>query len=154
MARGFMEARGDLAERMLQALFAGQAAGGDKRGKQSSAILVVKEKGGYAQSSDRYMDLRVEDHPEPIPELARLIDLHRIYFVGSHAGKTYPFRGPVFERAREALTKLGLVEAGASIEEVYRQALRWGGDHGLVLPAPGLFNHDILISILKALQTK
>jgi uncharacterized Ntn-hydrolase superfamily protein len=79
MARAYREAAGDLAGRMLSALEAGQAAGGDIRGKQSAAILIVKPISTGRRWADTAMDLRVEDHPEPIRELRRLVGLHRAY---------------------------------------------------------------------------
>ena len=79
MACAYREAEGDLAERMLAGLEAGQAAGGDIRGKQSAAILVVKGEFTGRPWADTVMDLRVEDHPEPIRELRRLVGLHRAY---------------------------------------------------------------------------
>ena len=70
MDRAFRQTRGQpkrsLADALMAALAAGQAAGGDKRGRQSAALLVVREGGGYAGSNDRFIDLRVEDHPKPI----------------------------------------------------------------------------------------
>jgi len=79
MARAYREAEGDLAERMLAALEAGQTAGGDIRGKQSAAIRVTKPVSSGRPWVDTVMDLRVEDHPEPIGELGRLVGLHRAY---------------------------------------------------------------------------
>lgn len=76
MADTFRVARGALAERLLAALVAGQQAGGDRRGQQSAALLVVRRGGGYAGGNDRYVDLRVDDHAEPIAELLRLYGLH------------------------------------------------------------------------------
>ena len=77
-----MTGRSDLAlpERLVSALLAGQRVGGDARGQQSAALLVVRVRGGYGGGSDRYMDLRVDDHAEPILELERLVGLHRLYF--------------------------------------------------------------------------
>ncbi|MEO0249829.1 MAG: DUF1028 domain-containing protein [candidate division WOR-3 bacterium] len=75
MAQAFERAKGELAERLLTALKAGEQAGGDSRGKQSAALLVVRKGGGYAGYNDRYVDLRVDDHPNPIPELERLLKL-------------------------------------------------------------------------------
>ena len=66
---------------MLAALRAAQQAGGDKRGQQSAALVIVKPKGGYGGYNDRYIDLRVDDAAEPIEQLAHLLDLHRLYFV-------------------------------------------------------------------------
>ena len=67
----------ELADWLLAALAAGQAAGGDRRGEQSAALLVVREHGGLGGDSDRYIDLRVEDHEHPIAELTRLLELHK-----------------------------------------------------------------------------
>lgn len=80
LAETFERAGGELADRLLAALAAGQAAGGDSRGQESAALLVVREQGGYGGFNDRYLDLRVDDHPAPIDELKRLLDLHRMYF--------------------------------------------------------------------------
>jgi len=80
MGRAFEETKGDLGDRLIAALLAGQAAGGDKRGKQSAALLIVKEKGGYAGWNDRYRDIRVDDHKEPIVELKRIYALHKRVF--------------------------------------------------------------------------
>ena len=70
----------ELGQRLLDALKAGQAAGGDKRGMQSAALLVVREGWGYAGLNDRYRDLRVDDAAEPIAELQRIYDLHKRTF--------------------------------------------------------------------------
>lgn len=75
MAEAFESTGGLLADRLIAALRAGQAAGGDSRGVQSAAILIVREGGGYGGYNDRYCDLRVDDHDRPIEELARLVDI-------------------------------------------------------------------------------
>ncbi len=72
LARVFAATEGDLCDRLLAALLAGDAAGGDRRGRQSAALLVVRAGGGYEGRNDRYIDLRVDDHPEAPAELARL----------------------------------------------------------------------------------
>ncbi|MHC4137907.1 MAG: DUF1028 domain-containing protein [Planctomycetota bacterium] len=83
MAKAFEQERRkwgtELADWLMAALQAGQQAGGDRRGQQSAALLVVREKGGYMGGNDRFIDLRVEDHPRPIEELARLLELHKRY---------------------------------------------------------------------------
>ncbi|HHY57021.1 MAG TPA: DUF1028 domain-containing protein [Chloroflexi bacterium] len=71
---------GELADWLVAALEAGQSAGGDSRGRQSAAVLVVRAGGGYGGNNDRYLDLRVDDHPEPITELQRLLKIHHLYF--------------------------------------------------------------------------
>ncbi len=72
MGRAFRETEGDLAVRLLAALDAGERAGGDRRGSQSSALVVYRKGGGYAGYNDRFIDLRVEDHEDPVGELKRL----------------------------------------------------------------------------------
>jgi uncharacterized Ntn-hydrolase superfamily protein len=90
-----------LAERLLECLGAAQAAGGDRRGQQSAAILVVERDGGYASLSDVLVDLRTDDHPEPVAELARLYELHDLLF-----GKTPRVRWvAVDEKLRAELTE-------------------------------------------------
>jgi uncharacterized Ntn-hydrolase superfamily protein len=75
MAKAFEEAKGPLAWRMMAALEAGEKAGGDKRGKQSAALLVVRDKSGPNGLGDRLIDLRVDDHEKPVQELARILAL-------------------------------------------------------------------------------
>lgn len=75
MEKAFLNSKGSLAERLYEALLAGEAAGGDARGKQSAALLVVKERGGYGGYTDRYIDIRVDDHPEPFQELGRILKI-------------------------------------------------------------------------------
>jgi len=91
MAEAFQESRkaghSELADWLMAALAAGQKAGGDKRGQQSAALLVVRENGGYNGANDRYIDLRVEDHLQPITELARLLDIHKKFYRDAHARK-------------------------------------------------------------------
>ncbi len=91
MAAAFEKARasakGELADWLVAALDAAEAAGGDRRGRQSAALLVVREKGGYARANDRYVDLRVEDNVEPIKELGRLLEIHKQFYPNQHAAK-------------------------------------------------------------------
>jgi uncharacterized Ntn-hydrolase superfamily protein len=76
MARTFENTPGDLPERLLAALSAAQREGGDRRGMQSASLLIVKEKGGYLGGNDRWIDVRVDDHPSPIEELKRIFKLY------------------------------------------------------------------------------
>lgn len=83
MAAAFEEARrgqGELADWLVTALAAGQAAGGDSRGRQAAGVLVVRSNGGYGGNNDRYLDLRVDDHPEPIDKLSELVTMHHLLF--------------------------------------------------------------------------
>jgi uncharacterized Ntn-hydrolase superfamily protein len=83
--KAFLETRGTLAERMYAALVAGDKNGGDSRGKQSAALLVVKEGAGYGGYTDRAIDIRVDDHPEPFKELGRLLDLGQMNYAWNEA---------------------------------------------------------------------
>ena len=83
LAETFERSRGDLADRLMAALKAGQAGGGDKRGMQSAALLVVRKNGGYLGANDRFIDIRVYDAPNPIAELERLLALHKLHFFPS-----------------------------------------------------------------------
>ena len=80
MAATFESTTGPLADRLLAALKAGQAGGGDKRGMQSAALLVVRKDAGYLGATDRFVDIRVYDAPDPLTELDRLLALHKLYF--------------------------------------------------------------------------
>ncbi|RKU08710.1 hypothetical protein C6501_16350 [Candidatus Poribacteria bacterium] len=80
MGKTFEETEGELADKLMAALSAGQKKGGDKRGQQSAALLVVRKNGGYGGFNDRYIDLRVDDAEEPIQELHRLLDIHKKFF--------------------------------------------------------------------------
>jgi len=83
LADAFVRATGSLADRLMAALVAGQAGGGDKRGMESAALLVVRANGGYLGANDRYIDIRVYDDTNPIRELERLYRLHQLYFFQS-----------------------------------------------------------------------
>jgi uncharacterized Ntn-hydrolase superfamily protein len=98
LARAFEEARGELADRLVAALAAGQAEGGDRRGQQSAAMLVVRPQGGYGGYNDRYLDLRVDDDPAPIERLQALVDLHHLFFKPLAPGEMVAIEG---ELARE-----------------------------------------------------
>ncbi len=78
MARAFESTEGDLPVRLLAALHAGQKAGGDRRGQQSAALLVVRARGGYGGLNDRWIDVRVDDHPAPIDELTRVFNIYDV----------------------------------------------------------------------------
>ena len=77
MGKAFEATEGELANKLTAALFAGQEKGGDTRGQQSAALLVVREQGGYGGFNDRYIDLRVDDAEKPIEELQRLLEIHK-----------------------------------------------------------------------------
>jgi uncharacterized Ntn-hydrolase superfamily protein len=96
-----------LTRRLLAALRAGDEAGGDKRGRQSAGLLVVTEAGGYGGGSDVFADLRVDDHEQPVTELARLLDLHDIFFGKPDPETALPLQRELATEVRERLARLG-----------------------------------------------
>jgi uncharacterized Ntn-hydrolase superfamily protein len=100
-------AQGSLARRLLAALQAGDAAGGDRRGRQSAALLVVHEGGGYAGFDDIAVDLRVDDHTAPCAEMARLLDLHELYNVPPDPSVLLPFTDELRSEVDGAARRLG-----------------------------------------------
>lgn len=122
MARTFEESEGELSDRLAAALEAGQEAGGDSRGRQSAALLVTREKGGYGGFNDRWIDLRVDDHPTPIQELKRLLALHKLYFFKSKPEHLLPLEGEVAREVQETLSELGYYNG--QITGVYDEATR------------------------------
>lgn len=107
MVRAFTGSSGPLADRLLIALSAGQAAGGDSRGQQSAALIVVKAGGGYGGFNDRYVDLRIDDHGQPIDELMRLRTLHRLYFERSTAADAVPLTADAIVEIQLLLRRAG-----------------------------------------------
>jgi len=96
-----------LSRRLLAVLEAGDDAGGDKRGRQSAALLVVTPDGGYGGGSDVLVDLRVDDHSQPVGEIARLLDLHDIYFGKPDPDAALPLEGALADEVRDRLARLG-----------------------------------------------
>jgi uncharacterized Ntn-hydrolase superfamily protein len=161
MLAAYESASGQLADRMLEALDAAEAEGGDVRGKQSAAILIVKGRASDKPWSDRLVDLRVEDHPEPLVELRRLVEMRRAYDAIDRAeqaathgdvetaaaeyAKAGPGMGDNVEAAFWAgasLAAAGEVEQGSALltqafakHDGWRELLRR-------LPAAGLFPDD------------
>lgn len=107
MESTFLQTQGSLAERLTAALLAGDAAGGDSRGKQSAALLIVKENGSYGGYNDRYIDLRVDDHAEPVQELVRLLKLHQLYFEPTLAEDVVEIEGALAEELQKLLYENG-----------------------------------------------
>ena len=108
LAGTFEATAGDaLAKRLLASLTAAQRAGGDRRGQQSAALLVARKGGGYAGLSDAVVDLRVDDHPEPIAELERLFGLHQLLFGETPEEEWLEVDDELAAELRERLARLG-----------------------------------------------
>lgn len=134
LAETFEQAEGPLWRRLLAALAAGQAAGGDRRGQQAAALLVVREAGGYGGYNDRFIDLRVDDHPHPIEELARLMDIHELLFFKSAPEDMLPLDAALTFELQGLLTSSGDYNGPASgdyDEATFRALERYGGRENL-----------------------
>jgi len=107
LARTFTAMEGPLSDRLVAALRVAQDAGGDKRGQQSAALIVEKPRGGYAEFNDRYVDLRVDDHATPIDELARLLQLHKLYFFAPEPQDVIDIDGALGDELVRELRRVG-----------------------------------------------
>ncbi len=115
LAETFQNEQGRLADRLLAALEAADRAGGDRRGKQSAALLVYKEKGGYGGLTDKFIDLRVDDHPEPIIRLAELLELFDLYF-SERDVEMLELKGELLEEVQRLLQEMGYYQGDISGE--------------------------------------
>ena len=125
-----------LAERLLEALAAGQAAGGDRRGQQSAALYVVEAGGGYGGFTDVLVDLRVDDHPSPVVELARLHGLHRAIFGATPREQWLPVD------AAELAQRLARLGYHGPLDRAFR---RWAGNENLEERVDGIETIDPVV---------
>jgi uncharacterized Ntn-hydrolase superfamily protein len=139
IAETFESGSGPLAERLLDCLDAAQAAGGDRRGQQSAALLVVERDGGYAGLSDEVVDIRVDEHPRPLDELRRIYGMHQAIF-----GKTPPedwleVDTDLAAELRERLAKLGYEG------ELADALFHWAGNENLEERVEGVERIDPVV---------
>jgi uncharacterized Ntn-hydrolase superfamily protein len=123
--------REPLALRLLAALAAGDAVGGDKRGRQSAGLYVVGDEGGYGGGDDVIVDLRVDDHKEPIPELARLLTIHEMLFGKPDPKDLMPLTGALAEEVRSLLGAQGFIAGDVTTSELDRVLAVWAGVENL-----------------------
>jgi uncharacterized Ntn-hydrolase superfamily protein len=103
----FVASDGAFPDRLLEALLAGDRAGGDARGRQSAALLVVREAAGYGGADDRWLDLRVDDHLDPIPELERVLGVWHVLYERPDPGDLLPIDATLAAELRDRLTRAG-----------------------------------------------
>ena len=140
IARTFAESVGTpLAERLLACLAAAQVAGGDRRGQQSAALLVVEADGGYAGLSDVLIDLRTDDHPEPITELARLYSIHNALFGKTPASEWLDVDAELAEELAARLARLGYTG------ELATAFAEWAGTENLEERVDGVARIDPVV---------
>jgi uncharacterized Ntn-hydrolase superfamily protein len=125
MAEAFAGARGRLADRLIEALRGGQRAGGDRRGQESAAILVAKPGAGYGGTNDRYIDLRVEHHDQPIEELAGLLELHSLYFDRPREEDLIAPDAGLEEELRSSLASLRRIQPGQDLWKALEDYMGW-----------------------------
>jgi uncharacterized Ntn-hydrolase superfamily protein len=139
IAESFESSSGTLAERLLNCLDAAQAAGGDRRGQQSSALLVVERDGGYAKLSDTVVELRVEDHERPLEELRRLYRLHDALFGETPRDEWLTVDDALANELRERLAKLGY---DGELEDAFNH---WAGNVNLEERVDGIAEIDPVV---------
>jgi uncharacterized Ntn-hydrolase superfamily protein len=122
MASAFEKATGELPDRLVAALEAGQAAGGDKRGRESAALLVVRKGAGYGGKGDRWVDLRVDDHSDPVVELRRLLGVHHLYFGRTDRSRVHKIDAALAEELQRMLARRGFY--AGSVNGKYDAATR------------------------------
>jgi uncharacterized Ntn-hydrolase superfamily protein len=128
-----------LAERLLECLAAAQAAGGDRRGQQSASLLVVEKDGGYAKLSDTIVDLRVDDHERPIPELRRIFALHQELFGSTPREDWVSVDEALSAELRDRLAKLGYQG------ELGKAFFEWAGTENLEERVDGVERVDPVV---------
>jgi uncharacterized Ntn-hydrolase superfamily protein len=139
IAETFESTIGSLAERLLDCLDAAQAAGGDRRGQQSAALLVVERDGGYAGLSDEVVDLRVDEHPRPLEELRRIFVMHQAIFGKTPREKWIDVDQSLAGELRERLTKLGYEG------ELGQAFFTWAGNENLEERVDGVESVDPVV---------
>ncbi|NWG06105.1 MAG: DUF1028 domain-containing protein [Chloroflexi bacterium] len=121
MEKAFLKTKGNLPKRLHAALLAGDRAGGDKRGRQSAAIYVVKPKGGYGGFIDRWIDYRVDDHDDPVPRLGELLDMHELYFGKSPETDRVILKGKSLAQIMEILRREGYLKKGKDFRDAFNE---------------------------------
>lgn len=121
MEKAFLKTKASLPQRLHAALLAGDRAGGDKRGRQSAAIYVVKPKGGYGGFVDRWLDYRVDDHENPVPRLGELLEMHELYFGKSPEAERVPLKGRSLTQMASILKQEGYLRKGVEFRDAFNE---------------------------------
>lgn len=121
MEKTFLKTEGSLPKRLHAALLAGDRAGGDKRGRQSAAIYVVKPKAGYGGFIDRWIDYRVDDHEDPVPRLGELLEMHELYFGKSAEVDRVNIKGKSLTQITDILKQEGYLKKGTEFRDAFNE---------------------------------
>ena len=117
----FLKTKGNLPTRLHTALLAGDRAGGDKRGRQSAAIYVVKPKGGYGGFVDRWIDYRVDDHEDPVLRLGELLEMHELYFGKSPEKERVAIKGKALQQVTDILVRAGYLKKSKNFRNAFNE---------------------------------
>jgi len=117
----FIKTKGSLPKRLHTALLAGDRAGGDKRGRQSAAIYVVKSKGGYGGYNDRWVDYRVDDHEDPVLRLGELLEMQELYFGKSSEKERAEIKGKTLQQLTDILTQAGYLKKSKNFRNAFNE---------------------------------
>jgi len=150
MEKVFKNIDGDLAERLVNSLIAAQNAGGERRGRQSSALIVKKLSNNLFGELDSYIDIRVDDSNSPILDLKKLLQKHRIEYATNHSDKYYPFNGETMYKFTEILISLGLInrfiEDDKNIKDIIIQC---GKKYDIKIPLKGnLISGELVYKVM------
>ncbi len=121
MEKAFLNTKGSLPARLHAALLAGDRAGGDKRGRQSAAIHVVRPKGGYGGFIDRWIDYRVDDHEDPVPRLGELLEMHELYFGKSPEAERVELKGKSLLQLTDILKQEGYLKKRIDFRDAFNE---------------------------------
>jgi len=127
MAKAYEQTTGDIIDKLLEALSAGQTVGGDRRGQQSAALLVIRDKGGYEGMTDRYVDIRVDDHTAPIEELKRVFKIYDMTMLSREDPKNLlTIDREIATTLQRDLKKLGMYNESISgvLDDATKKSLR------------------------------
>jgi uncharacterized Ntn-hydrolase superfamily protein len=157
MEHAFLETKGELPERLFTSLEIGGRAGGERRGRQSAALLVVKQKAGYGGYNDRWVDCRVDDHLNPIGRLGELLELHRLYFGKSSKSQKVRIEGEVVKEIQTIMKGLGYyTPTYGDYDDATREAFRAFIDNEnfeeRANPDAGWIDRPVLEYLLKKLK--
>jgi uncharacterized Ntn-hydrolase superfamily protein len=121
MEKAFLKTKGSLPQRLYKGLLAGDRAGGDKRGRQSAAIYVVKPNGGYGGYLDRWLDYRVDDHENPVLRLGELLELHELYFGKSPESDRVEIKGKALGQITRILEQEGYLNKNKDFPRAFTE---------------------------------
>ena len=152
MEKAFLKAKGNLPSRLYAALSAGDRAGGDKRGRQSAAIYVVKPKGGYGGYLDGWIDYRVDDHERPVQRLGELLEIHELYFGKSPEAERVLIKGKVLNQITDVLKRQGYLKRNTAFIYAFNEFIGNENFEERADPAAEWIDRPVLKYLLKKFE--